>query len=84
MNEYAPCPSCGNSNAQQLKFTWWGGVLGPKLLHHVKCNSCNVKYNGKSGKSNTTNIIIYAVVLGVIGFALVFALMIFVALMGNR
>lgn len=72
MNQFAPCPKCSNSNAEQLKFTWWGGLLGPKLLKHVKCNSCGAKYNGKTGKDNTTNIIIYSVVVGVIVFGLMF------------
>ena len=74
MNEFAVCPKCRQSDARQLSFTWWGGVLGPKLLTHVKCQSCGAKYNGKTGKSNTTNIIIYSVVIGVIAFVLFFIL----------
>jgi len=45
--------------------------LGPKLLSHVKCQSCGKKYNGKTGGDNTTNIIIYSVVVGLVCFALV-------------
>lgn len=71
MTAYAPCPQCRNSAAERLKFTWWGGLLGPKLLTHVKCQSCGKKYNGKSGKENTTNIVIYSVVVGVICLGLV-------------
>jgi hypothetical protein len=66
MNNYAPCPQCGGANAQPVKFTWWGGVLGPKLLHHVKCVQCSAQYNGKTGQSNTRGIVIYSVVAGVI------------------
>lgn len=72
MNQFAQCPKCSSSNAEQLKFTWWGGVIGPKILKHVKCNSCGAKYNGKTGKDNTTGIIIYSVVVGVIAFSLMF------------
>ena len=57
MINFASCPQCKDTNAQLVKFTWWGGVLGPKLLSHVKCQSCGKKYNGKTG-GNTTNIII--------------------------
>lgn len=71
MIAYAPCPQCGGTSSEKLKFTWWGGVLGPKLLTHVKCPACGKKYNGKSGKDNTTNIVIYSVVVGVICLALV-------------
>lgn len=71
MIAFAPCPKCRNSAAQKLKFTWWGGVLGPKLLTHVKCNACGNTYNGKTGKDNTTGIVIYSVIVGVICLGLV-------------
>lgn len=46
-----------------MSFTWWGGLLGPKVLNHVKCGSCGTQYNGKTGKDNTIGIIIYSVVV---------------------
>ena len=70
MNQFAPCPKCSNSNAEQLKFTWWGGLIGPKILKHVKCQSCGAKYNGKTGKDNTAGIVIYTLIVGVIVFGL--------------
>lgn len=54
-----------------MSFTWWGGLIGPKLLTHVKCRACGHAYNGKSGKDTTTNIIIYSVVVGVLALGLV-------------
>ena len=71
MSNFASCPQCKDTNAQLVKFAWWGGVLGPKLLSHVKCQSCGKKYNGKSGGDNTTGIIIYSVVVGLICFVLI-------------
>ena len=65
----APCPKCGQSNADKINYTWWGGAIGPRLFSHVKCNNCGTAYNGKSGNSNTTNIIIYSVVIFVIAIA---------------
>ena len=70
MNQFAKCPKCRNSNAEQVSFSWWGGVVGPKILKHVKCQSCGAKYNGKSGNYNTTAIVIYVAVVGVLTFAL--------------
>jgi uncharacterized protein (DUF983 family) len=70
MTSYAPCPKCRSSAAERVKFTWWGGVLGPRLLTHVKCNSCGHKYNGKSGKDNTAGIAIYFAVVAIICFGL--------------
>jgi len=68
MTPYAPCPQCNVSNANPVRFTWWGGLLGPKLFTHVKCQQCGTAYNGKSGKSNMTNIIIYFVAIFVVLF----------------
>jgi hypothetical protein len=69
MANYAPCPKCSGTSAEPVKFTWWGGVLGPKLLHHVKCSSCSSKYNGRSGKDNAVGIMIYFGVVAVVSFA---------------
>jgi hypothetical protein len=63
MSEYAPCPKCQVADAvAPVSFTWWGGVLGPKLLNHVKCGRCGTAYNGKTGADNTNGIIIYTIV----------------------
>ena len=69
-SEFQPCPQCQAQNATRVGYTWWGGVLGPKLLTHVKCGSCGTAYNGKTGKSNTTGIVIYSVVLTVVVLAI--------------
>jgi rubredoxin len=70
MGEYVPCPRCARPDPEKVKFTWWGGVLGPSLLKHVKCNGCGLTYNGKSGQSNTTSIVIYSVIVAAIFFAI--------------
>ena len=74
MNTYAACPQCGGTNAEKVKFTWWGGLLGPKILKHVKCAGCGKKYNGKTGQDNTTGIVIYSIVVGVLAPGLVFVM----------
>ena len=66
------CPKCGRPGSKPVSFTWWGGVLGPKLFHHVKCLGCGCAYNGKTGRSNTVAIIIYSVVVAVITLLLLF------------
>jgi hypothetical protein len=68
------CPQCGSSDIKSIKYTWWGGLIGPKLLHHTKCNSCKFLYNSKSRKSNTNGIILYFVITFVIVFAIFFGL----------
>lgn len=69
---YAPCPNCTGTDSKEVGFTWWGGIIGPKLLHHVKCQRCGTAYNGRSGKSNTTGIVIYSVVISLACFILMF------------
>ncbi|MEO5859271.1 MAG: hypothetical protein ABIR33_10015 [Pyrinomonadaceae bacterium] len=54
-----------------MKFTWWGGVLGPKILTHVKCRGCGHAFNGKTGRDNTTGIVIYSLVVAAIALGLV-------------
>ena len=64
-----------------LRFTWWGGLLGPKILTHVKCSGCGHRYNGKTGKSNTTGIVIYSVIVGLLCLGMVFAMFAALALL---
>jgi transposase-like protein len=71
MNRYAPCPNCSACEATEIGFTWWGGVVGPKMFHHVKCSKCGTTYNGKTGKSNQQAIAIYLAVSAIIGIAIV-------------
>ena len=66
--QYAPCPQCGSTNAAKVKYTWWGGALGPAMFTHVKCNNCGTQYNGKTGKSNQNSIIIYVLASFVLAF----------------
>jgi hypothetical protein len=67
---HVPCPRCGDHRHKPVGFTWWGGVLGPKLMHHVRCLTCATAYNGRSGRYNTTGIVIYTIVGAIIGLAL--------------
>ena len=70
MIKYAACPKCNAASAERVKFTWWGGVLRPKILTHVKCNNCGEKYNGKTGRNNMKGIVVYSVVVGILALGL--------------
>ena len=76
---YGRCPKCGDPRSKPVTFTWWGGLIGPKLLSHVKCLTCGSAYNGKTGRYNTTGILIYTLA----GLAIVVALMVAAALAGK-
>jgi transposase-like protein len=71
---YVPCPRCQSTNVSLVGFTWWGGVIGSKILTHCKCGDCGATFNGKTGKSNTAGIIIYTLVVAVIIGAIVMAI----------
>jgi predicted nucleic-acid-binding Zn-ribbon protein len=81
MNSYAPCPKCGSTGAERMKFTWWGGVIGPRILSHVKCPGCGNAYNGKTGRENTTGIVVYSAIVAILVFGLVMVLFVAAGLM---
>jgi len=67
------CPKCGSESVSPVRYTWWGGLLGPKILNHTKCQACNYTYNSKTRKSNTAGIVIYFVVfVGLAGLVFYF------------
>jgi predicted nucleic-acid-binding Zn-ribbon protein len=67
----APCGKCGSTEAVWKEITWWGAMLGPKLLHHVTCAQCGHTFNARTGRSNRWRIVIFlvfaALFLGVSG-----------------
>ena len=73
-SQFAPCPNCRQKNAKKVSWTLWGGALGPWMFNHVKCNACRSTFNGKTGRSNTTAIVIYLVVSLVLGVVIFGAL----------
>jgi hypothetical protein len=72
--ETAPCFRCGCTYAKKVEFTWWGGLIGPRMFHHVKCLQCGQTFNSRTGRSNVVAIILYQVVLLIVIAILYFAL----------
>ena len=71
------CPFCGYHECRSPQWTIWGGVIGPKLLHHSVCQRCDRGFNRKTGRSNLAWIIAIQVIGFVLG--LVLAAILFVA-----
>jgi hypothetical protein len=65
-----PCPKCNEKNAATVAFTWWGGVLGPRLFNVVSCQRCGTQYNGKTGGRLTRVIVGYQLTFLVLLLAL--------------
>ncbi len=69
--EALPCPSCGQVAGKRIKYTWWGGVVGPGILNLTKCQVCGFQFNYKTGLSTKKAILWYnVVVIGISLFAL--------------
>ncbi len=41
------CPQCSSTNTKEVKYTWWGGLVGPKIMNLQKCESCRFQFNRK-------------------------------------
>ncbi len=61
------CPRCGSPHVQAVKFTWWGGLVGPKMMNLHKCLSCKLQYNAKTMQNAQQAILIYTLVGTAIG-----------------
>ena len=72
--EAAPCPGCGAQDARAVSFTWWGGVLGPRMFHMVRCNACNRAFDSQSGGTLGRKILVYQVVSISVGLLTFYAL----------
>ncbi len=68
------CPKCGGTHNAPPTFTWWGGLIGHKVLSHVVCSQCGTGFNRKTGQSNNINIAIYMIVMTVIFVPVLFVL----------
>jgi hypothetical protein len=70
------CPGCQQDvEPRPVGFTWWGGMFGAKLFNHCECPSCRARFNGRTGRSNTTAIAIYMVATGALAMFVVYAVM---------
>ena len=43
------CPLCGSQSLAPVRFTVWGGFLGPYRMGLVHCRQCGHRYVGASG-----------------------------------
>jgi hypothetical protein len=73
---FKSCPHCQQADAKPVRFTPWGGVLGPMLLSLVKCNACGSQFNGKSGRCVKSAIKMYTLTALVLLITLMALLMV--------
>ena len=56
---FQKCPCCAAPTPTRIRFTLWGGVIGPALLSLVQCAACGIHYNGKNGSRVEKTIRLY-------------------------
>jgi len=44
------CPFCAGQATQRVRFTAWGGVIGPFFMSLRKCACCGGQFNGRTGR----------------------------------
>jgi hypothetical protein len=59
VSTFEPCPFCQHDLSKPVRFTPWGGVVGPRIFSLVKCTGCGGQFNGKSGRRVDRGIRIY-------------------------
>jgi transposase-like protein len=70
----APCPTCKKTEARAVRYTVWGGLLGPLFFKQVRCQHCGTDYNGKTGATLKRGISIYIAVATLLALAALVAL----------
>lgn len=63
---YKACPRCGSDDIFRVEYSWWGGLIGPNLVHQVRCKKCGKTYDGATGTNIAKRMSIYVVIMIVI------------------
>lgn len=66
------CPQCGQVTGKRIRYTWWGGAVGPALMSLTRCQACGFQFNAKTGLSTKKAILVYNLVA--VGIAVLFIL----------
>jgi len=83
MDDYACCPRCETGTPQVVKFTVWGGTLGPRLLSQVRCRNCGQSYNGKTGKDLAVGMIWYISISALVGLAIALLVVLYMIMLST-
>jgi hypothetical protein len=65
------CPRCGSGDVHKIDYSWWGGLIGPSLVHQVRCKQCGKTYEGVTGTTITKKVSTYFLVMIIISIILV-------------
>jgi len=71
LRDAVPCPRCGQVAGKRLRYTWWGGAVGPAMMSLTQCQACGYQFNAKTGQSTKKAVIAYNVIALAIGIVIV-------------
>lgn len=61
---FKECPRCKSIDIHKVEYSWWGGLIGPYLVHQVRCKNCGKTYNGFTGTNvSSSKIFIYVIMM---------------------
>ncbi len=64
--KFKSCPRCGSNDIYKVEYSWWGGLIGPGLVHQVRCKNCGKTYDGVTGTNITKRMSIYTIIIIII------------------
>jgi uncharacterized membrane protein len=70
-DQVKPCPRCGSADVHKVEYSWWGGLIGPSLVHQTRCKKCGKTYNGVTGTDITNKVSIYIIAMIIISTILI-------------
>jgi hypothetical protein len=72
------CPKCGKAGAVRVRWTPWGGFLGPLLFQLKHCHGCGLRFGGRSkvpeSRASRTYVRVVAPLALVLGVGMVYGL----------
>jgi uncharacterized membrane protein len=71
------CPRCNSTDIHRVEYSWWGGLVGPGLVHQVRCKKCGLAYDGASGTTITRRASIYITIVLIVSVILVILRMVY-------
>jgi hypothetical protein len=45
------CPMCGGKETRRVRWTPWGGIVGPLVFKLMRCKDCGSRFGGRSKHS---------------------------------
>jgi|GEM_PF-892754 len=57
------CPYCQHDRSRKVRFTPWGGVLGPAIMRVVACAQCGQQFSGRNGSKIEGHRRVYSIIM---------------------